>query len=66
MTDREYALRAAQIKGLTVSKPTKRSPEIIAYDFNNKNERGIYPCVIYAKTWAEARAQINAFYGTQF
>jgi len=62
MTDKQYVIRAAQIKGLSLLKPTKGDKGIVAHDFNKKDARGIYPCVIDALTWAEARAQINKFY----
>ena len=62
MTDRQYVIRAAQIKGLSLIKPTKGNPSIIAHDYNKKDARGLFPSVIDATNWAEARSQINAFY----
>lgn len=62
MTDRQYTMRAAQMKGLDLIKPTKECPGIIAYNMKQKDQRGIYPCIIDAKTWAEARDQLNNYY----
>lgn len=57
MTDKQYTLRAAQLKGLDLIKPTKGNPGILAIDFKNKGK-----CVIDAQTWAQARTQINNYY----
>jgi len=62
MTDREYTIRAAQLKGLSLVKPTKGNPGILAHDFKTKDARGLFPCVIDAQTWAQARAQINNYF----
>lgn len=64
MTDRQYVIRAAQIKGLSIILPTKASPGILAIDWSTKNARGVYPCIVDALTWAQARTQINAAYRT--
>jgi len=61
MTNAQYVVRAAQLIGLSLVKPTKGNPGIVAYDFNNRNERGVFPCVIDADTWEQARAQINNY-----
>jgi len=62
MTDKEYVIRAAHMKKLSLIKPEKGQRIILAHDFNKKDAHGVYPCVIDATTWAEARAQINKFY----
>lgn len=62
MTNAQYVIRAAQIKGLSLIKPIKGNPGVLAYDFNKKDARGVFPCVIDAQTWAEARQQIDTFY----
>jgi hypothetical protein len=62
MTDKQYVIRAAQIKGLDLLKPTKSVPEIYAVDYNNKDRSGCYKNVIDAKTWTEARQQIDKYY----
>ena len=62
MTDKQYVVRAAQLKGLSLLRPTKGSPGILATDYNNKDARGLFPCVIDASNWEQARAQFNAFY----
>jgi hypothetical protein len=62
MTDKQYTIRAAQLKGLSLIKPTKGNPGILAHNFNQKDARGVFPCVIDAPTWAEARKQITNFY----
>lgn len=62
MNARQYVIRAAQLKGLSLIKPTKGNPGILALNFNQKNEQGVYPCVIDAQTWAEAQKQINNYY----
>lgn len=61
MTDRQYVLRSAQFNGISVIKPKKGSPGIIAIDFNNK-VNGVHPCVIDATTWAKARTQLINYY----
>jgi hypothetical protein len=62
MTNAQYVARSAQLKGLSLIKPTKGSPGILAYDFNKKDARGVFPCVIDANNWEQARAQIINFY----
>lgn len=62
MTNAQYVARAAQIKGLSLIKPTKGNPGILAYDFSKKDARGIFPCVIDANTWEQARSQITNYY----
>jgi hypothetical protein len=61
MTNAQYVARAAKLNGLSLVKPTKGNPGIIAYDLNNRNERGVFPCVIDADSWEQARAQINNY-----
>ncbi len=62
MTNQQYVCQAAKIKGLSLVKPTRNNPGIVAYDFSNKDDRGVFPCVIDASDWAQARLQINQFY----
>ena len=62
MTDAKYVVRTAQLKGLSLIKPTKSNPGILAYDFTKKNDRGVFPCVIDANNWQQARSQINHYY----
>lgn len=62
MTAKEYVIESCRIKGLALMKPTKSSPEIVAHDFNKKNSMGVFPCVIDAQSWAEARDQLIAYY----
>lgn len=62
MTAQQYVTRSAQLKGLSLIKPTKGNPGILALDFNKKDARGVYPCVIDAPTWAEAQKQITNYY----
>ncbi|MER2626207.1 MAG: hypothetical protein ABTS22_20010 [Accumulibacter sp.] len=62
MTNAQYVTQACKIKGLSLSKPTKAAPEIVAYDFQKKDSRGVFPCVIDAISWAQAREQINSYY----
>lgn len=62
MTNAQYVTRAAQLKGLSLIKPTKGNPGILAYNFNSKGPNGVFPCVIDAQTWAEARTQITNYY----
>jgi hypothetical protein len=61
MTNAQYVARAAQLKGLSLIKPTKGNPGILAIDYNSKRN-GVHPCVIDAQTWAQARAQITDYY----
>ena len=62
MTDKQYVVRAAQLKGLSLIKPTKGNSGILATDYNKKYGRGLFPCVIDAANWEQARSQFNAFY----
>ncbi len=62
MTNQQYVCQAAKIQGLSLIKPTRINPGIIAYDFSKKDDRGVFPCVIDAADWAQARQQINMFY----
>lgn len=62
MTDLQYVTRCCEIKNLSLTKPKKGSPDILVHNWNNKNLNGIFPCIVDAKTWADAKAQINAFY----
>ncbi len=62
MTNQQYVVRSAQLKGLSLIKPTKGNPGILAYNFKTKDANGVFPCVIDAQTWAEARTQITKAY----
>jgi hypothetical protein len=62
MTNAQYVTRAAQLKGLSLIKPTKGNPGILAYDFTKKDARGVFPCVIDAQTWEQARSQVTNYY----
>lgn len=62
MTNAQYVIRTAQIKGLSLIRPTKGNPGILAYDFSKKDARGVFPCVIDAANWSQAREQINNYY----
>lgn len=62
MTAQQFVTRSAQLKGLSLIKPRKGNPGILAYNFNQKNNRGVFPCVIDAATWAEAQKQITNYY----
>jgi hypothetical protein len=61
MTAKQYVIRATQIKGLDLIKPTKGNPGILAIDYTRK-VGGVHPCVIDARTWAEAQTQLNNYY----
>lgn len=58
MNDRDYVIRACQIKGLDLMKPKRGNPGILAYN----QDKPVSRCVIDAQKWAEAREQINAYY----
>jgi hypothetical protein len=62
MTNQQFVIRSAQLKGLSLIKPTKGNPGILAYNFNKKDASGVFPCVIDATTWAEAQKQITNYY----
>ena len=62
MTNAQYVARAAQLKGLSLIKPTKGNPGILAYDFNKRDSRGLFPCVVDASSWGQARSQITNYY----
>lgn len=57
MTDKQYVIRAAKIKGFDVMLPTRKAPGILIYHWVN----GKGSCVVDAKDWKEARVQINAY-----
>jgi hypothetical protein len=61
MIDKEFVIQSCRIKRLDLWKPKKGCPGVTAYDFNNKVS-GVFPCVIDAKTWAEAKQQLLAYY----
>jgi len=61
MTDREYVIRACEMGGIDLIKPTKRSPGIVAHDYTRKVS-GVHPSVIDAQTWKQARGQIDAYF----
>lgn len=61
MTDKDYVIRACELKAIDLIKPTKKSPRIVAINWNWKVS-GVHPCVIDADTWSEARAQIDAYF----
>ncbi len=62
MTNSQYVIRTAQLKGLSLIKPTIADRGVMAYDFNKKDARGIFPCVIDAKDWKQAKEQVIAYY----
>lgn len=62
MTAQQFVIRSAQIKGLSLIKPTKGNPGVLAIDFTKKDARGVFPCVIDAPTWAEAQKQITNYF----
>jgi hypothetical protein len=62
MTDKDYVIRAAEIKNLTLNLPKKGVHGIYCIDYNKKDKRGLYPCVIDAQTWKESRAQLDSHY----
>ena len=57
MTDRQYVVRAAQLRGYALSAPTRRAPGILVMDWSSG--RGVV--VVDAATWSDARVQINAY-----
>ena len=61
MNDRQYVIRAAQMQGLSLMKPKKGVPGILAYDYNNKDARGLFPCVINATSWALAESAFGFY-----
>jgi hypothetical protein len=61
MTDRDYVIRACEMGGINLLKPTKRCPGILATDWNRKVS-GVHPCAIDAQTWKQARGQIDAYF----
>ncbi len=61
MTNQQYVIRASQMKGLSLIKPVRGNPGILAYNYNTK-VNGIFPCVIDATTWDQARKQIDAYF----
>jgi methionine salvage enolase-phosphatase E1 len=60
-TARSYVIRAAQIKGIALIKPTRGNPGILGTVWKD----GFGSHVIDAATWAEARTQINAWAAKQ-
>ncbi len=62
VTDKDYVVRVADMKRLDLMKPTRACPGVLVYDMRNKDARGVYPCVIDAKTWTEAKEQLIAYY----
>jgi len=61
MTDRDYVIRACEMGGIDLIKPTKQSPGIVATDYTRR-VRGVHPSVIDAQTWKQARGQIDAYF----
>jgi hypothetical protein len=61
MTDREFVIHSCKIKGLSIWMPKRGCPGIVAHDFQKK-VGGVFPCIIDAKTWAEAKKQLIAYY----
>jgi hypothetical protein len=59
MNDRDYVIRACQMKKLDLIKPKRGLPGVIVYDFNVKP---VAPCVVDAANWKVAREQINAYF----
>ena len=62
MTNSQYVNQVVKMKNLSISKPTKANPEILIHDWNAKDANGLYKCIVDAKTWLEARVQLNKFY----
>ena len=62
MKDKDYVIRVAQMKRLDLIKPTRSCLGVLVYDMRNKDSRGVHPCIVDAKTWAEAKEQIVAYY----
>lgn len=60
MTDKDYVIRACEMKAIDLIKPTKRALGIVATDWNRKVS-GVHPCVIDADTWGDARKQVDAY-----
>jgi hypothetical protein len=58
MTDRQYVIRAAQLKGVSIIPATRQAPDILGM----VDVGSTYKIVVDAKNWAEAREQINKFY----
>lgn len=55
MTDRQFVIRACQLKGIALIPPSKGSPGILGTIWSN----GVGRHVIDATTWAEARKQLK-------
>jgi hypothetical protein len=56
MNDRQYVIRAAQLKGLAICKQTKQDKGILVHDWSS----GFGRCIVDAVTWADARKQLIA------
>lgn len=65
ITDRQYVIRACQIKGVDLLSPKKNSPEIIGTFWADKDGREFGYTVIDALTWLDAKRQINEFFATR-
>lgn len=55
MTDRQYTIRAAQIKGIALVMPTKGCKVILGMKYEND----FCKVVVESTDWATARKQIN-------
>lgn len=56
LTDRLYTIRATQLKGLDLIRPTRADKTIMIYDWSS----GVGRCVVEAGSWADARTKLNA------
>ena len=57
MTDKQYVVRAAQLRGYALSAPTRKAPDILVMDWSSG--KGVV--VVDATNWNDARVQINAY-----
>ena len=57
MTDKQYVVRAAQLRGYALSAPTRKAPGILVIDWSSG--KGVV--AVDATTWSDARAQINTY-----
>lgn len=54
MTDKQYVIRACQLRGVDLFQPTRKAPGILGMKDNQY--------VIDCAKWSEAREQINKFF----
>lgn len=62
MNDRQYVIRACEVKGFDLLKPTKAAPGIVVYDYKS----GFGRCIVEADTWAQARTQLDQAYKNNY